>query len=62
MLLSKLLPVLPSTGAAEVKKLMGEGGIKQKDQMHHIIAKGMKTIQHLRVAINVKCCSLISDI
>lgn len=47
---------------AEVKKLMGEVGIKQKDQMHQVIAKGIKTIQHLRVAINVKCCSLISDI
>lgn len=47
---------------AEVKKLMGEVGIKQKDQMYQVIAKGIKTIQHLRVAINVKCCSLISDI
>lgn len=46
----------------EVKKLMGEVGIKQKDQMHQVIAEGIKTIQHLRAAINVKCCSLISDI
>lgn len=45
----------------QVKKLIGEAGIRHKDQIYQFIANRGKMILYLKVAINVKCLSSVSD-
>lgn len=40
---------------------MGAAGIRHKDQIYQFIANRGKMIMYLKVAINVKCLSSVSD-